>query len=188
MPLGKIGKFEQIGSVMAVCDPFVNIRADSVVKNRGILLHGVRAGVYYAFVRKEKGIVYEAFVIHESMCNRGVPRAGMTNISNYDEHGTIAVDSGSGGFMDAKFLTDRNFAETYLTDRISRKNLDDASSRMSTIKLERSLWVDYTLRKKINNAAVPHGALVSAGYGDGIYPCFVYHSSGKICAAALDFA
>lgn len=165
----KIGSYEQKSDQVIVSDPSYDYdprehMPNSKLMKLNVVIINVMKGNWNAYVtvlENEKDRNAELISIHE---NENICYIKENQWIKIDE---IGVDSGQAGIYDLKYF--QNLP----------KYTKDSWYKMNS---------EITLKEPNYAGVIPHGAVSSSGYGDGLYPVYIIkNKNGKITAIKINF-
>ena len=127
------------------------------------ILSNVRKGVWNVYITKN----------HSSIGSQPLLEYNCTEMDS------IGVDTGQVGIYDLAYYRDDNIVRGY----------PSASSITSSDRGEHWYKVNsYMTGREPRTGVIPHGAISSSGYGDGVYPVNILYDNSQIVGVWIDFS
>jgi hypothetical protein len=152
MNFDSLGNFEITSGAMQVTDP-------CYTGGDGVLLSGVKNGVWKAYTTLNDGTNTEIIVHH---VEHELALGDFVRYQPQNMYGAIGVDSGQAGFFDADTLATHNHDHFY--EEVCNLTLGTLGA-----------------------GVIKYGAVSSSGWGDGSYELFIATENGQVVAARIDF-
>lgn len=177
----KIGTFEQISDSIIISDPSYEYdvaehEVGTTLMSLNNVISNTRKGLWNAYITRnllspDRNISLVA--IHES-----IPTYPLLEY-NWREIDSIGVDTGQAGIYDLLFYRDDHSVK------------GDPYASYIDIEDEDDYWYavnSYISGKGLRAGVIPHGAISSSGYGDGIYPVSIMYDHQQVVGVWIDFS